>query len=235
MEEAVPPNAAAKEALHVPEASPPRVRKERDCPGAPKKKKRKSVRHLPGLELPPDAATPAAPINVVVRSLEEELRAAAAEEVRLGTTTSPSGTSYTLLKLGTATSSPPRPELSPKTPPPPSLPDPATPPQPEYSLKRRRTSSSSPPESPASPQSTTKRRRIDTSQSSPSPNPATQAASPTLKGERPTYLSNPSSPVVKLVSTSSITLPSDMSVPCVLPPPGSLPPVHVTPISPSTS
>ncbi|OQR83451.1 hypothetical protein ACHHYP_14695 [Achlya hypogyna] len=65
-------------------ASPPRLRKEIECPGAPRKKKRMSVRKIPHLALVPDVAVAddddRAALAAVVRSLEDELNAAAAAE-----------------------------------------------------------------------------------------------------------------------------------------------------------
>ncbi|OQS05353.1 hypothetical protein THRCLA_20645 [Thraustotheca clavata] len=68
------------------DASPPRVQRDIECPGAPRKKKRQRVRRIPRLALVPDVdedPDDVLPLSIVVRSLEDELNAAAAAEEEL--------------------------------------------------------------------------------------------------------------------------------------------------------
>ncbi|KAG9411371.1 hypothetical protein AC1031_017009 [Aphanomyces cochlioides] len=99
--------------------SPPRMKREIECPGAPKKKKRRKLRNTPQLNLDPEE-THSPSITVVVRSLEDELRAAAEADDQIEHL-STSDASCTLLSLVSSSnpSTPPPTETlsSPKSPP----------------------------------------------------------------------------------------------------------------------
>ncbi|ETV79880.1 hypothetical protein H257_07091 [Aphanomyces astaci] len=90
----------------VGDVSPPRMKKEVECPGAPKKKKRTKVRTFPRLILHPGnegegvIANPAA-----MRSLEDELRVAAPPDVAITSPSSSSEVSTCTLLALVATSS----------------------------------------------------------------------------------------------------------------------------------
>ncbi|EQC38002.1 hypothetical protein SDRG_04432 [Saprolegnia diclina VS20] len=123
------------------EASPPRVRKEIECPGAPRKRKRQTIRKIPRLALVPqddevDAASEERVAVAVVRSLDDELAAAAAADaqendsqrtVSDAMTASPPATPQPSKSPVSPSSMPSTPPRSPAADLPPPSPRPATP------------------------------------------------------------------------------------------------------------